>query len=73
MTDAWSEIMRDAAAGISGQYTIERDDGRIEILDINDYVSPFDKWSEVERLAIKHAKGRVLDVEQEGLHYTCKF
>ena len=62
MTDAWSAIMKDAANGISGEYYIERDDGRIETLQVSDYVSPLSDWSETERLAIKHAKGRVLDI-----------
>lgn len=62
MTDAWSEIMRDAAAGISGQYTIEREDGKVETLEVSDYIRPVEEWMEVERLAIKHANGRVLDI-----------
>ncbi|MFX1484253.1 MAG: class I SAM-dependent methyltransferase [Promethearchaeota archaeon] len=62
MTDAWSEIMSDAASGVSGEYFIERDDGRVESLNVEDYISPFSEWSEVEQLALKHVKGRVLDV-----------
>ena len=62
MTDAWSEIMRDAAAGIEGQYTIEREDGKVETLEVSDYLKPVEEWLEVECLAIKHAKGRVLDI-----------
>lgn len=62
MTDAWSEIMRDAADGVSGQYLIERDDGRIETLEVGDYIKPFEEWDEPERQAIKHVKGRVLDI-----------
>lgn len=62
MTDAWSAIMKDAANGISREYYIERDDGRIETHQVSDYVSPLSDWSEIERLAIKHTKGRVLDI-----------
>ncbi len=62
MSDAWSEIMKDAAAGVSGEYYIERDDGRVETLQLSDYLSPFTEWSESERLAMKHVKGRVLDI-----------
>jgi SAM-dependent methyltransferase len=62
MTDAWSEIMRDVAAGISGQYTIERDDGRVETLEMSDYIAPFEEWEEAEKLAIKYVNGRVLDI-----------
>ena len=62
MTDAWSEIMKDAASGVSGEYFIERDDGRIETLQVMEYLNPFEKWCEPERLAMKHVSGRVLDV-----------
>lgn len=62
MTDVWSEIMRDAADGISGEYHVERDDGREETNQLADYGSPFSKWCEPERLAMKHVKGRVLDI-----------
>jgi SAM-dependent methyltransferase len=62
MLDPWNEIMRDAATGVSGQYIIERDDGRVETLEVSDYAQIFPEWSEVERLAITHAKGKVLDI-----------
>jgi SAM-dependent methyltransferase len=62
MTDAWSEIMKDAAAGIAGEYFIEREDGKVETLQVLEYVKPFAEWSEVERLAMKHIKGKVLDI-----------
>jgi len=62
MADPWSEIMIDAAKGVSGEYTIERDDGRIETLEVLDYIRTLLNWSECERLAIQHAHGRVLDI-----------
>ncbi len=62
MTDPWSEIMKDAAAGIEGQYQIERDDGHFDTLEVSNYISPIEEWLEVERLAIKYAKGKVLDI-----------
>ncbi len=62
MSDPWSEIMMDAAAGVAGEYTIERDDGRIETLQVLDYNRPLLEWSECERLAIQHAAGKVLDI-----------
>ena len=62
MSDAWSEIMKDAADGVSGEYYIERDDGREENLKVSDYTRLFPEWSEPERLALKHVKGRVLDI-----------
>lgn len=54
--------MRDAAEGVSGEYVIEREDGRIETLQVSDYVKLFSEWDELERQAIKHAKGKVLDI-----------
>ena len=54
--------MREAAAGITGQNTNEREDGRVETLEVSDYMRPMEEWCEVERLAIKHVKGRVLDI-----------
>ena len=62
MTDAWSEIMKDAADGISGKYYIEREDGRVETLEVSDYIKPFSDWPEVEKLAIKYVSGKVLDI-----------
>ena len=62
MSDPWSEIMKDAAAGVQGEYYIERDDGRIETLPVSDYVLPLLQWDERERLGIQHAKGKVLDI-----------
>lgn len=54
--------MRDAAAGVEGQYYIERDDGQVETLEVSGYMSPIEKWGEEERLAIKYVKGKVLDI-----------
>lgn len=62
MADPWSEIMMDAATGVAGEYTIEREDGRIETLQVLDYIRPLLEWSECERLAIQHATGKVLDI-----------
>ena len=54
--------MIDAATGVSGQYIVERDNGRLETLEVSDYTQIFLEWSEVERLAITHVKGKVLDI-----------
>lgn len=62
MPDVWSEIMKDAADGVSGDYFVERDDGRVEIAQVLDYLNPFEKWFEPERLAMKHVFGKVLDI-----------
>jgi SAM-dependent methyltransferase len=62
MSDAWSEIMKDAVDGVPGEYFIERDDGRIESMQVLDYINPFDNWWEPEQLAMKHVSGKVLDI-----------
>ena len=62
MSDPWSEIMKDAADGIEGDYYIERDDGRVETLPVGDYVKPLLEWDDSERLGIQHAQGKVLDI-----------
>ena len=62
MSDPWSEIMKDAAAGKEGTYYIEREDGRIETLPVADYVKTLLEWDDLERLGIQHAKGKVLDI-----------
>jgi SAM-dependent methyltransferase len=62
MSDPWSEIMKDAVAGKEGRYYIEREDGRIETLDVSDYIKTILDWDDLERLGIQHAKGTVLDI-----------
>jgi hypothetical protein len=53
MTDAWSEIMKDAGSGVSGEYFVERDDGRVETMQVLDYVNTFDKWWEPEAVELE--------------------
>ncbi|MFW9806057.1 MAG: class I SAM-dependent methyltransferase [Candidatus Thorarchaeota archaeon] len=62
MTDPWNEIMMDAVDGISGTYYIEREDGKVETLEVSDYTKPYSEWPEIEKIAIKQARGKVLDV-----------
>jgi SAM-dependent methyltransferase len=62
MNDPWSKIMWDAANGIEDEYYIERDDGRVESLQVANYIEPLLQWDEPERLGIQHVRGRVLDV-----------
>ena len=62
MKDAWDEVMRDAAGGVEGEHYIERDDGHVETHKVGIYMLPFEKWSKAEQRAIKHVKGKVLDV-----------
>ena len=54
--------MKDAAAGKEGTYYVEREDGRIDTLLVEDYVKTLLEWDELERLGIQHAKGKVLDI-----------
>ena len=54
--------MKDAAAGVQGEYFIERDDGREENYPVSDYMRPLLQWNDRERLGIQHAKGTVLDI-----------
>ncbi|TFG30646.1 class I SAM-dependent methyltransferase [Candidatus Thorarchaeota archaeon] len=62
MSDPWDEIMKDAVKGIPGEYIIERDDGREEILSVIDYDASLLEWNEPERLGIQHVRGKVLDI-----------
>ncbi|MGY5870934.1 MAG: class I SAM-dependent methyltransferase [Candidatus Thorarchaeota archaeon] len=62
MSDPWSEIMKDAADGIEGEYKIEREDGREETHPVSDYMCTLLQWDDLERLGIQHAKGKVLDI-----------
>ena len=54
--------MKDAAKGETGEYNIERDDGKVNAHTISDYTGTILDWNESERLGIQHAKGRVLDI-----------
>ncbi len=54
--------MKDAAEGKEGTYFIEREDGRIETLPVQNYVKTLLEWDDLERLGIQHARGKVLDI-----------
>ena len=41
---------------------VERDDGYSSLDDVSKYFSTYEYWRRCERLAIQHAKGRVLDI-----------
>jgi SAM-dependent methyltransferase len=54
--------MLDAVRGFKTKYTIERDDGHIEPDDAESYVRPYEEWPEREHEALRHVRGRVLDI-----------
>jgi SAM-dependent methyltransferase len=54
--------MKDAVNGIKGEYYIEREDGRVDTLPVEDYMKSLLQWDDLERLGIQHAKGKVLDI-----------
>ena len=65
MTDSYrlfGQAMLDHLRGGSGRFTFVRDDGYRDPSDVKSYFAPYSRWSFAERRAIRHAKGRVLDV-----------
>lgn len=62
MDDAFGTMLLDAIEGrASGHEIVERDDGFIDVSTF-DYLAPFRRWLDVERKALRYARGRVLDV-----------
>jgi len=59
--DAFGAAMHARWKGDDARLVIERDDGLVD-LDSYDYLAPFRRWSSHERAAMRHARGRVLDV-----------
>jgi SAM-dependent methyltransferase len=62
----YGQAMIDHLHGRMGRLVIERDDGRREVTDISPLFAPFSEsrggWREDERMAIRFARGNVLDV-----------
>ncbi len=58
----YGQAMLDYLGGGTGRILIERDDGHIDLDDLESLFAPHRKWREDERVAIRSAKGRVLDV-----------
>ncbi|MFQ5892475.1 MAG: class I SAM-dependent methyltransferase, partial [Candidatus Methanofastidiosia archaeon] len=60
--DAFGHIFRACYEGKEVFTIVERDDGYIDASDPKVYLSQYEEWSPIERKAMKHMKGRVLDI-----------
>jgi len=61
--DAFGELLRDHHAGEETYQIIERDDGWIGPSAGGEfYFAPVEEWTDLERRAMDHAEGRILDV-----------
>lgn len=60
--DAFGELLLSCHLGNDTHEIVERDDGYIEVGDGNRYFNPTEDWPARLTKAMRHAKGRVLDV-----------
>jgi len=60
--DAFGHIFMACYEGREVFTIVERDDGYIDTLDPKVCLSQYEDWSPIERKAMKHVKGRVLDI-----------
>jgi len=60
--DAHGHIMYDCLKGVTAFEIVERDDGYFDANDGRVYLSTYDQWSPIQKQAIGHARGRVLDI-----------
>ena len=60
--DAFGQALIYYLNGRGKQYTIERDDGYIDILETGTYFTDYEEWLPYEKEAMKYVQGRVLDV-----------
>jgi len=60
--DAHGHIMCDCLKGVEAFEIVERDDGYFDANDGRVYLSTYDQWSPVQKQAIEHARGKVLDI-----------
>lgn len=60
--DAYGQMLLAAFEGRRASEIMERDDGLIYCGDPADYFWPFRRWPPTERRAMRHVRGRVLDV-----------
>jgi SAM-dependent methyltransferase len=60
--DAFGRALLDATTDKRVQLVIERDDGFTDTETPRAYFTPFRRWYPVERQALRHVRGRVLDV-----------
>ncbi len=61
--DAFGRELLDYMNGQNRSEIIERDDGYLDVnADLQVYFEPFEKWPSHHRRAMRHARGRVLDI-----------
>lgn len=60
--DAHGHIMYDCLKGVEAFEIVERDDGYFDANPGSVYLSTYDQWSPVQKQAVGHARGRVLDI-----------
>jgi ubiquinone/menaquinone biosynthesis C-methylase UbiE len=60
--DAFGQILWNHHTGKPSVEIVEREDGWIGVSEPDTYFKPYDEWRPHEREAMRHAKGRVLDV-----------
>jgi SAM-dependent methyltransferase len=60
--DLFGEGFRDFEEGRISKFQLERDDGFLDDHDFSQYFLPYDEFPDVEKEALKEARGRVLDL-----------
>lgn len=60
--DAFGIGLREYMAGGSEDEMLQREDGQLYYVNNGEYFMSYEKWEQHEKQAIKHAKGRVLDI-----------
>jgi 2-polyprenyl-3-methyl-5-hydroxy-6-metoxy-1,4-benzoquinol methylase len=61
-TDAYGNALMDCFLGNEDRYSIEREDGFLDVGNLTYYFSEFEQWGEIEKQMPKFVSGRVLDV-----------
>ena len=75
--DAFGHGMLDFLDGIAGREIVERDDGYVEVsIGPEAYFWKYREWPQIERKALKYARGRVFDIGcgagRHALHLQAK-
>jgi SAM-dependent methyltransferase len=60
--DAFGHALHDQLEGRSARVVVERDDGYVETESVDWYFGGLERWHTAERQALRHVRGRVLDV-----------
>jgi SAM-dependent methyltransferase len=48
------------------KFVTHRDDGESEVRDLGKYIQPYDEFEDIQKKALRHAKGKVLDIGVGG-------